>query len=132
MNRRNCLFFAGLRECNFSEFILQLQNQPLGGFFPDPRNMNQLLYLALLDRGNQLLKFQPRKDCDGELRADSGNGNQLFEQALLLFRAESVERKSILPDVRINVKSSLRSRVAQFIESGNRNEDAVTYAACID
>src|SRR3954454_14418460 len=98
-SRRYGLFARRLRN---EQLVAQLEHDAVRRFFPDARNRRQLPHVASRHGLGEIGRIDARQNLLRQRRSDARDRDQLLERELLLTRRESVKRKRVLANVRVN------------------------------
>ena len=114
------------------EFVFQFEDYALGGFFADAGDAGKGGVISGTDGSDEAAGVDAAEDGDGQLGANAGDGEELFEESLLLSFGESEERDLVLADVGVDVKRGLSALVGQRGEGGYADSDVVAYASALE
>jgi hypothetical protein len=114
------------------ELVLELEDDALGGLFADAGDAGEHAEVVGADGADEALGGDAGEDGDGELGADAGDGDKLFEEALLLRGGEAEEGDLVFADVGVDVEGGLGAFGWEFGEGGDGDVDVVAYAGAVD
>jgi hypothetical protein len=88
--------------------------------------------VARADSGDEAAGVDAAEDRDGELRADAGDGEELFEEAFFLRLGEAEEGDLVFADVGVNVEGGFGVFSGECGEGGDADGDVVAHAGTLD
>ena len=89
------------------ELVLEFEDDALGGLLADAGDAGEGGVVAGTDGGDEAVGADAAQDGDGELGADAADGEELFEEALLLGLGEAEEGELVFADVGVDVERGL-------------------------
>ena len=86
------------------EFVLEFEDDALGGLLADAGDACEGGVIAGADGGDETAGVDATEDGDAELGADAADGEEFFEEAFLLGFGEAEEGDLIFADVSVDVE----------------------------
>ncbi len=114
------------------EFVFQFEDDSFGGFFADAGDLGECGVVAGADGVDETRGVDATKDRDGQLGADAGDGEEFFEETLLLRLGEAVEGKLVFADMSVDVERHICALVGERGERGYADGDVVADACTLD
>lgn len=114
------------------ELVFELEDNSLGGLFADAWDAGEGGVVAGADGGDQAAAVDAAEDGDGQLWADAGDGEELFEETLLLSFGEAEERDLVFTDVGVDVQSRFCAFVGKSGEGSDADGDVVAHTSTLE
>jgi hypothetical protein len=114
------------------ELVLEFEDDPLGGLFADAGDAGESGVVAGADGGDEAAGVDAAQNGDGELGANAADGEELFEEALLLGFGEAEEGDLVFADVSVDVQRGFGAFVGKRGEGGDADGYVVAYTGALE
>src|SRR5882672_1577570 len=120
------------RRRRLADAAFELEQQALGGFLADPRDLGEPRRILQRHAIRELAHRHAGEHRERGARADAGNADQLPKDAALLSRGEAVEVVRVLTHDEVREEAYRLAIGGQRVERAHRHVELVGFAADID
>ena len=114
------------------EFVFELEDDTLGGFFADAGNFGEGGVVGGPDRVNETGPIDTGENSDGQFGSDAGDREELFEEAFFLRLGEAVEGELVFGDAGVDMEGCFHAFAREGGEGGNGDRHVVADASAVD